>query len=372
MVQFGQIPRLIAEAIHPPAQEAAEDTVSGLLKMPRETDSIPAARGEPLSEDDLALLHAVWAHLPPYRDHMTFSEWAPYADAFEHAKHPPDWTLHPLRNSPSLNAGLGRIVAEQEHREALPAAIRTGALMPLSAAMLPIPDAVGDYLLRASVTVQNLREYVARFSIEVQVLPVADPERVPIRALANSLAEELADQHPTGWMKENRDNALRRDCAVSMTQVEIEARIKRMAEERKITPRSPINGLPPGETFSLEPNYYLSAADAERVRTELLQGDTARERKDMTGTETVAVRQDATFATSTPIKVQAIPRQRAQEDEILQAIQQLGYDPKELPKRIRGKPWVKAAAREKVNLTVGVFDKAWERLRADMRINEAS
>lgn len=66
-----------------------------------------------------------------------------------------------------------------------------------------------------------------------------------------------------------------------------------------------------------------------------------------------------------------VPRQRAQEDVVLNAIKKLGYDPLALPRNPSGKPGPKAAVRAALSQDQlfkewsTVFDHAWERLRAD-------
>ena len=57
-------------------------------------------------------------------------------------------------------------------------------------------------------------------------------------------------------------------------------------------------------------------------------------------------------------------RQAQQEEEILDAIKDLGFDPGNLPPWIAGTPGVKSQVRKKLNYSKSVFDKAWERLRA--------
>jgi hypothetical protein len=61
-------------------------------------------------------------------------------------------------------------------------------------------------------------------------------------------------------------------------------------------------------------------------------------------------------------------QQRFQESEILRVITELGHTAKALPRFKQGKPGVKAAVREKLSFSVGVFDKAWERLAANCKI----
>lgn len=69
--------------------------------------------------------------------------------------------------------------------------------------------------------------------------------------------------------------------------------------------------------------------------------------------------------------IEAIPRQRAQEQEILKTVRDLGYTPECLPKHRPGFRGVKAEVREKnKKMTKSVFDKAWERLRASRELVE--
>lgn len=65
-----------------------------------------------------------------------------------------------------------------------------------------------------------------------------------------------------------------------------------------------------------------------------------------------------------------LPRQRFQENEIFRVIKELGFNAKALPKRVAGKPGAKALVRKKLKFTVGVFNKAWERLRANKDIQD--
>lgn len=65
----------------------------------------------------------------------------------------------------------------------------------------------------------------------------------------------------------------------------------------------------------------------------------------------------------------------AQEDAILKVLKNLGFNAQSLPKRLPGKPWIKSAVSTALGkkgfwVGVNVFNKAWERLRADGRIAE--
>lgn len=64
-------------------------------------------------------------------------------------------------------------------------------------------------------------------------------------------------------------------------------------------------------------------------------------------------------------------QQLFQEQEILRVIGELSYDPKNLPKQAPGKSGVKAEVRAKLLFSSGVFNKAWDRLRASRDIQDA-
>ena len=67
------------------------------------------------------------------------------------------------------------------------------------------------------------------------------------------------------------------------------------------------------------------------------------------------------------------PQQQVfQEQEILRVIDELGYAQKALPKNAPGKAGVKAEVRKQLSFTVGVFNGAWERLRAQKEIADAT
>lgn len=64
-------------------------------------------------------------------------------------------------------------------------------------------------------------------------------------------------------------------------------------------------------------------------------------------------------------------QQQFQEREILRVIEELSYEPKNLPQNKPGKAGVKAEVRKKLSFPVKVFDKAWERLKANVDIQYA-
>lgn len=79
----------------------------------------------------------------------------------------------------------------------------------------------------------------------------------------------------------------------------------------------------------------------------------------------------STLSTTPARPARPIPAQRFQEQEILRVIKELGYEAVALPKpTTQGVFGVKAEVRAKLDLQNGVFNKAWERLRAGKDIRD--
>lgn len=67
-----------------------------------------------------------------------------------------------------------------------------------------------------------------------------------------------------------------------------------------------------------------------------------------------------------------VPAQRAQEEAILMVLRKKGFDPEALPKAPAGKTSpAKQAAREALQYSDAVLDKAWIRLRKEGQIKDA-
>ena len=117
-----------------------------------------------------------------------------------------------------------------------------------------------------------------------------------------------------------------------------------------IIPRHPITGNPSIGIIPLSEDFVITDEDIDKVQSRMV--DKAKTKPE----------------TSAP-EHRPISRFRHQEDEIIRVIVELGYNPVELPKLQPGKPWVKSEVRTRLQFTKGVFDKAWERLSSQNRIN---
>lgn len=74
-------------------------------------------------------------------------------------------------------------------------------------------------------------------------------------------------------------------------------------------------------------------------------------------------------------KVKSVSRSQAQETAILREIENLGHTPTNMPKRVNGKPWIKADVNKLLVgspelLTENMFKKSWKRLRKSGQLAE--
>lgn len=184
------IPRLLAHAIHPAPPEGAGNVISYLLKQAVDLDAIPAPRGEPLSEDDWALLGNIWHELPPFETGMSDATWWQYLDAFESSRYKPDWALLPCLSGGTHEAKMLQFITEGDHKTALHSAINKGELVALNRSMLKIPaSATGRQVDEAIVMIDALKAYAVQFGVNVRCdepPPVAEPQALPVVAAGTS------------------------------------------------------------------------------------------------------------------------------------------------------------------------------------------
>lgn len=119
-----------------------------------------------------------------------------------------------------------------------------------------------------------------------------------------------------------------------------------------------------GDRFQSALRHYLDAAGPafERIAAATPENPAA-----VLYQQEARVRYEALIALTTPTTTeQKQPpegRHRRQEQEILAALRDLGYDPKALPAWSPAKPGAKADVRGRItSMTQKVFEKAWERL----------
>lgn len=172
-VTVREIPELFATAIIPEVPEGAPRQVIELKKMPMTEDNKRQSCGEGtrafpvrLTAEDMKML---WAGMPPLRLPIDVDKWQPYADAFTRAGIV-DWELRARPEDPALARLIVFADAVEKRKKGVRDAVQSGVLTPRSPrTFMPDPEAIGETLQDAFVTVENLREYAARDGIIVSV-----------------------------------------------------------------------------------------------------------------------------------------------------------------------------------------------------------
>jgi hypothetical protein len=172
-VTVRDIPELFATAIIPEVPEGAPRQVIELKKMPMTEDNKRQWCGEGtrafpvrLTAEDMKML---WAGMPPLQLPIDVGRWQPYADVFALAGIV-DWELRAITEDPALARLIVFADVVEKRKKGVRDAAQSGVLTPRSPrTFMPDPDAIGETLQDAFVTVENLREYAARDGIIVSV-----------------------------------------------------------------------------------------------------------------------------------------------------------------------------------------------------------
>jgi hypothetical protein len=376
-VLAAQIPGWIAERLVP-----VPDTPPVLVSLQKKIPQPEYFQMEALTEADVLLLEEIWRGMPApspleliqwhsAKESLTREDFAPYKEAFDAAPNKPAWYLHADFLDVKEEAKKQRSEVREAHWDELEARARAGRLRILTSYGIPTEEiAVGSM-----VSVEDARNYLSQVppGFELRGVPPVQIATQVIDIPAGSAFVKAADI--ANWIAEALE-PIREELHADYQDAEHEAKLRQAnvrhehfwalnnaVKEREINlfsaERTPIYRMDPGALLRVEDaRRYLEPRGFE------LREVSVQQRADATA----LVDADAPSADS---ERKPLPRQRYQEDEILREIRNLGHDPKALPNREAGKPWIKSEVRAKFpQFTDSVFDKAWERLRRAGDIGE--
>lgn len=430
-VYVRDIPRLFANAIHPPIPEDTPRVLSYLQKeaTKKELAWQWCGRGGnfpiSLTASDLEALNSgVWAALPPLglqpengegppklKTILLQSEWEPYRAAFDTAP-PEGWKLITVWRNTVVEQWLMNHEAQRQWKQLLAQHAAHGDLASRpQTSFIPTTGLVGRQLEESFLTVPEMTEYAGRFSIAVRVQ--REFTRTP---LAAGLLAQLRDIPPDEPITVHEDMGSFSGEGVSRASDVVEhleqvvarqekgfftvaeaarlladaylvlnvkdtiermsvAMVGGMAARRRLVRGPDLMPFKDGQTF----HEFLDVVLVEEVDEWLAQSMGVNYRLGPLVPQTAASLPGMAVVPESAEGRPIAPVQRtaAQESAILDAIRQSGYDPQALPQKPPGKPWVKAEVRTAL---VGVnplfpkkskvFDKAWERLRSSGEISD--
>lgn len=210
-VYVRDIPRLFADAIHPPVQEDTPRLLSYLQKEATTEEKANEWCGFgnnfPISLTALdldGLNRGVWAALPPLellpennegptklKTYLTEPQWEPYRLAFE-ASPPEGWTLIAVWRNTVIEQWLMNHEAQKQWKQLVAQHAVGGTLAPRpQSSYIPTAGLIGRQLEESFLSVPELTEYAAQFSVAVRVR-----REFTRKPLASALLVQLRDVPP--------------------------------------------------------------------------------------------------------------------------------------------------------------------------------
>lgn len=427
-ITIGKIPALFADAIHPALREVAEREITELEKYPltKKTKREWCGAGEgiafpvKLKERDIDALHdGVWRDLPRFSMPMLETAWEPYRAAFE-SNPPNDWRLEVTHINPNTQHDWAWVTTETEYRKAIQQACIAGTLVPHDpVTLLPAPDAMGKTLESCFITVEALRHFSEKSKVVVNFeeakLTQTEPEEDEGASANKKLSEvgSAPDDTPV-YHRKARCEAI----PLELLALPADAHIRYFDNIGSFR----------GEGHTLAATYFAEIAsiikrqaegfftidEAAQILAESSGGDAKTRRAklwraikdgkldvlDTDDRERVLdlnhVRDYIHWLRASdivaagfifPIQPLAVPvgnksasggvappKQRTQENRIVELLMAQGHDPLTLPSRVPGKPGLKAeikklALLEPALFTAKTFDTAWQRARDVGRVS---
>lgn len=213
-VTVRDIPRLIADAIHPPLPDDTPRVVSYLQKeatTPEQaTEWCGSGNNFPVGltdEDWQALNSGVWAGLPPLvpeaendegprklKAPLSEPQWEQYRVAYE-ANPPRSWRLYVVWRNTVFEQWLMNHEAQKQWKRLLEQQAAHGELVPRSpTSLIPTPGVFGRQLHESFLTVDEFAKFAAQFSVDVRVIR-AFTRPVIVAPLLKTLRSEPPEEH---------------------------------------------------------------------------------------------------------------------------------------------------------------------------------
>ena len=173
-VSAGEIPALIAAALHPEPKDEPQ-MIAGLFKNLRgkRLEEIDVVYDPSITEVDQKELDTIWERLPKLAFPISEAAWLPYEATFRANGNSLQWEPIPQYSSPSGVANIKRRYTQDEHLPLLRTEIKKGELRLLDpVSHVPITLYRDDGI----VPVATLTTYAARLSIVVRILAAAPAE----------------------------------------------------------------------------------------------------------------------------------------------------------------------------------------------------
>ena len=188
-VRIGDIPKLFADALHPPVSPDTPRRVIELKKFPLTEDAKLSACGDvprtfsvSLKPEDWSALAQIWVGLPNLELPIAETHWEPYRKAYE-SSHDSQWkrtwNLDAALENVHLKSELLRADTEEAYREEIQSAAVRGEIEPVNPnTLLPAPEACGRWLEDCILTIEALKVFAEKRNVGIRFTPLPDPLQV--------------------------------------------------------------------------------------------------------------------------------------------------------------------------------------------------
>ncbi len=171
MIQLEDVPALLANALYPHLPELPYV----LQAFTKHLGQGPTSRGACCDDKDLAAVARLSGPPPPRGEAIAREALDAYLTRFNASPNRPDWSLGASVINRDLDDAINRMAAEEQHRRALKAAIRSGVVVALSHARVPLNQSIREALNLGQIFVDDFRKYAKTFGIAVRIHNASSP-----------------------------------------------------------------------------------------------------------------------------------------------------------------------------------------------------
>jgi hypothetical protein len=170
-IQLEDVPALLANALYPDLPERPYV----LKTFTKHLGQSPTSRRAFCDDKDLEAVARLAGPPPPRGEAIAREELDAYLTRFNTSPNRPDWSLGASVINRDLDDAIKRMAAEEEHRRALKAAIRSGVVVALSHARVPLNQSIREALNLGQIFVDDFRKYAQTFGIAVRIDNASSP-----------------------------------------------------------------------------------------------------------------------------------------------------------------------------------------------------
>ena len=216
-IPLGKVPALLAQALFP----EQPDGLYIFQRLTKEMGDSPCSPSPPCEGADLAFVNEIAGPPPPAGQPIGKDELKAFLTKFNESPLRKEWKIGASVINEKQSADINRIGAEDEHCKALKGAIRSGSVVPLSQARVPLDESIREALDLGQIFVETFRDYASKFDVLVRVERDSSHKNVTIETAARWLAGHTPNESVEAWFEAGRNSDIRKDIGAAMSETDI-------------------------------------------------------------------------------------------------------------------------------------------------------